>query len=478
MSSQFHKDPGIDRALRHSVRDGMAYSVAAGGGETYFSAFALFLRATAPQVALLAALPPLIGAFAQVLSAWAGRLVPRKTLILAGAGIQAALWLAILALALTFSEHAVALLLVLLTLFHGAANLAVPQWTSLMRDLVSDRRRGRYFGHRTRLTTMSSFAALLVCGLVLHGFDTAGRTALGFTTVFVIAFLARAVSVYHLAFLTEPEEAASPPQMRVRQWWNDLHASGAVKFSVYFMLMNLSVAVASPFFAVYMLRDLEFTYLQFMLNTGMSVMVQFLTLNTWGRVADVYGNRLILIVTSMSIPLVPVLWTVSDNFWYLLLTQCVTGLSWGGFSLSAGNILFELLPRTQRVAYLAFHHIAAAGAIFVGAMLGALLATRLPSVATFLGEAGHASNLLSIFVVSAAARLAVAAFGARRVPELRRPRRTLAPHALVLRITGFNAFVGLVYELIGGGEKSAESRKRGSAEPETEPRRPSRRGTR
>src|SRR5690606_7825598 len=65
-AGQFSKDPAIDRALRHSVRDGMAYSVAAGGGETYFSAFALFFGATAPQVALLTALPPFIGSLAQI----------------------------------------------------------------------------------------------------------------------------------------------------------------------------------------------------------------------------------------------------------------------------------------------------------------------------------------------------------------------------------------------------------------------------
>ena len=43
-AGQFSKDPVVDKALRHSVRDGMAYSVQVGAGETYFSAFALFLR--------------------------------------------------------------------------------------------------------------------------------------------------------------------------------------------------------------------------------------------------------------------------------------------------------------------------------------------------------------------------------------------------------------------------------------------------
>lgn len=95
---------------------------------------------------------------------------------------------------------------------------------------------GRYFGHRTRLTTMTSFVA-------------------------------RAVSVYHLRFLTEPASTASVPDLHIRVWLTDLRASGALTFSTYFMLMNFGVAIASPLLAVYMLRDLEFSYLQFCLSS-------------------------------------------------------------------------------------------------------------------------------------------------------------------------------------------------------------------
>jgi MFS family permease len=451
MSAQFDRNPRIDRALRHSVRDGMAYSVAAGGGETYFSAFALFLKATAPQVALLTTLPPLIGSFAQLLSAWAGQLLGRRFLILAGAGLQAASWLLILCLPLLPAAHAISALLLVLTLYYGAANLSAPQWTSLMRDLVPGRRRGRYFGHRTRWTTITSFIALFVCGLILHSFDSLGLTVLGFVAIFVVAFVARSISVYHLTYLVEPESAGKAPEIGMRQWLDSLHSSGAVHFSGYFMLMNLSVAIASPFFAVYVLRDLGFSYLEFMFYAGTSVLVQFLTLSQWGRLADVFGNRLILTVTSVSIPIVPALWLLGSEFWYLLLIQCLAGVSWGGFSLSAGNILFEMLPRTQRVAYVAFHNVAAAAAVFVGAMLGAALAAWLPAGQALFGAPGQSSKLLYLFGISAVARGLVAALGLRQVPQLSRPRRTLSAPALVLRITGFSAFLGLWYELIGDG---------------------------
>src|SRR5690606_29390203 len=127
--ARYAKDPVVDRALRHSVRDGMAFSVSAGGGETYFSAFALFLGATAPQVALLTTLPPLIGSLAQLVSAWAGRYASRKRLVLVGAGLQAFTWLPLVTLPYLFAEHAVAVLLALFVLYQAGGNFAAPQWT-------------------------------------------------------------------------------------------------------------------------------------------------------------------------------------------------------------------------------------------------------------------------------------------------------------------------------------------------------------
>ena len=448
MRSKFSKDPLVDRSLRHSIRDGVAFSVQVGAGETYFSAFALFLRATAPQVALLSTLPLLLGSLAQLFSAWLGRFAGRRRLVLTGCTLQAALWLPILLAPRLFDQQAIIALLVLLVLYHSAHNLSAPQWTSIMRDLVSERRRGRYFGHRTRLTTITTFASLVIAGLILHTFDTSGRTYAGFAIIFLIAFMARAVSVYHLSYLHEPMSEA-PPDMHISHWWASLVRTGAVSFSTYFALMNAAVGVSAPFFAVYMLRDLKLSYLAFMVLTGTSVFTQFLTLTTWGRIADIYGNRLILLVTSMTLPVVPLLWLVTDNFWYLTACQAVSGFSWSGFTLASGNLLYELVPRSRRAAYVAFHNVGTSSGVFCGAMLGAALVLILPARSVLVSDSGIASNLLYLFALSGLLRAVIAAFLARRVREIRKPRKNISAPALVLRITGFSAMLDLLYDFIG-----------------------------
>jgi MFS family permease len=165
-----------------------------------------------------------------------------------------------------------------------------------------------------------------------------------------------------------------------------------------------------------------------------------------------------LIVTSVALPIVPAIWILSDDFWALLLFQVLSGLSWSGFTLSAGNLLYELVPQTRRAAYVAFHNVGTAAGVFAGAMLGALLEVLLPARGVLFGESTALSSLLYLFVISGVARAIIAALLARRVRELRKPRRALSAPALVLRVTGLNAMVGFIYDFIGRPPNEGEER--------------------
>ena len=111
MAYRYSRDPEVERSLRYSVRDGVAWSLMYGAGESYLQAFAIFLKATTAQITLLSALPSLLGSIAQLASAWvAGRAIRRKSLIFAGVSLQSLAWLPIIALAFLPSDYSVALL--------------------------------------------------------------------------------------------------------------------------------------------------------------------------------------------------------------------------------------------------------------------------------------------------------------------------------------------------------------------------------
>lgn len=452
------RDPEVDRSLKHSLKDAAAFATMTGVGETYLSAFALFLKATTPQIGLLASLPPLLASFVQLFSAWLGRVTgQRKKIVVFGAALQACAWIPVLLLPILFPDHAVPYLIACVVLYHSGAHLVAPQWSSLMGDLVPQRRRGRFFGLRTRIVSLTTFAALMAGGVLLHFFSRGGKPLTGFIVLFCAAGLARLISVYHLSRMKDVGGNVAALEVPVGLgWWTRLRQSNAVRFSVFFALMQFGVAIASPFFTVYMLRDLQFSYLQFTLNSGAAIFTQFLTLSQWGRISDVFGNRRVLTVTGLFIPLMPILWTLSTNMWYLIAIQALSGFSWAGFTLAAGNFVYDLIAPHRRATYLAVHNVLANVGIFAGAILGGYLGLILPSSMEIFGTTySWLSPLYGVFIVSTVVRAAVVMWLVPKLREVRNVRPITIPQ-VIFRVTRINALAGVFFEIVGSRPRTTD----------------------
>ncbi len=442
----------MDRSLRHSLLDGVFFSAMVGGAEGYFSAFAVFLKATTAQIAILASLPPLLASFMQLVSAWLGRRTGRrKPIIVYGALLQAVTLFPLALLPGLIPAYAVPLLILCAIVYFSGPNLGSPQWSSLMGDLVPAARRGRFFALRTRLSSIASFSALICAGLTLQTSDHLGFTYFGFVSVFLVGAGLRFTSAWHLHRIHDPGggRVAALEAPWHSDLWQGLRATGLLPFSTFHAAMQLAVAMASPFFTLYMLRDLGFSYLEFTINTATSVLVQFLTLNRWGRLSDLFGNRLILVTTGVMIPFLPSLWLVSTNYFYLLGVQAVSGLAWAGFTLCASNFVFDLTPPERRATLMAVHNVLAASAVFVGAVIGGWLGTHLPTSLTLDGHQIHwLTPLYGVFAVSTLCRLAVAGAFLPRLKEVRRA-RPMSMSGLIFRVTRLHPVSGMIFEIVG-----------------------------
>lgn len=452
---RFSKDPRIEQSLRRSVRDGVAYSVMVGAGEHYLSAYALFLKASAAQISWLAAFPSLIGSFAQLFSAWlASRIGKRKGIILFGVVLQTLMWLPIVWLPFFFPAQAVPVLILCVAIYYAGNHLSAPVWNSLMGDLVPERRRGRFFARRTRLMSMMNFLAIVGAGLLLHEFEAEEKVRLGFMLIFTFAALARIYSATQLAGMHDPEHVPGTIDWpALPGLWTKLRGSDCVRFSFFFAAMQFAAAIAAPFFAVYMLRDLGFSYLQYMAGTALAVLAQFGSLRMWGRLGDIFGNRVILTVTGSVIPFFPVMWLISPHFAYVVALQMFGGLFWAGFSLSASNYLYDSVSPERRAAYSAVHNVFTSMAIFAGALLGGFLSLVVPENLTLFGQTWHwSSSLWGVLVVSSLARGVVAMSLAPAIREVRDVRR-LTPAGLMLRIARFNALAEFFFDRLASARR-------------------------
>lgn len=443
----FSKDPQIEKSLRHSLHDGVSYSIMVGVSETYFSAYAILLKASTQQIGLLAALPPLLASFTQLFAVWLShRTGKRKNIIVAGALIQVFALMMVASLPGLFPAWSFPVLIGSVILYFIGPNLGAPLWASLMGSIVPEGIRGRFFGLRTRLSSISSFLSLLAAGAILQAFASLGSPLLGFVSIFVIGMVARCYSAYHLKQKHEPMVLPNLEPDRFVSWSFLKQHPNFLRFSMFFCCMQFAVAVSGPFVVVYLLRDLHFNYMELTLNTGASVLMQFVVLNRWGRLGDLFGNRIILRVTGFAIPFIPLLWTFSSNYYYLLVLQLFSGLIWSGYSLSASNFLFDLTPSHRRAGMMSIHNVVAGIAVFIGASLGGYIATVAPREIHLPGfEPMAISAFMTVFVISAIIRFAVAGAFLPRIQEVRSVKR-MTYQGLIFRITRFSPISGVNFE--------------------------------
>lgn len=441
-------------SLTASVRDGVSHAVMMGAGETYLGAFGIFLQATTLQVGLLATLPQLFGAVMQWVSAQAlDRLRNRRFVLVAGATFQALLWFPVAMLPFYFGrgETPVFWLAFLLLLYHGTGNFLAPVWNSLIGDLVPPAARGRFFGNRNRLTGMSTFVALLSGGIVLSLSQHSGNERFGFMIIFAAALLARLISAHWLSRYENPELAFSPDQVfTFRQFIRRSPQSNFAKFVFFVSAINFGVAFSAPYFALYMLRDLRFTYVQFTAVTAVAVIAQFLTFRYWGELSDQFGNKKILNLCGIGVGILPLLWLFSSSFPYLAAIQVFSGLMWAGFSLATANFIFDAVTPPKRARCVAYYGLVNGFCVFAGSMAGGFAAGHLPETFFLWGWAWRpASSLPAIFLISGVVRLFASGLFLRKFKEVR-PVEPICNRDLIFRVSHLKPIAGATFSLFTG----------------------------
>ena len=399
-----------ERSRRCGIREGAFQAIMVGGGENYLSAFALLLHASAFQIGLLSALPQLVGTWAQLFSVKVlNRFHHRKALILVGAAGQALVWLPLLALPLVFPVRAPWLLIACAVAYVAMGHFAIPAWNSLITDLVDPDQRGAYFGHRARVMTIANFFALCGAGLLLHAAEEWEKPWAGFVIVFLLAAAARAVSTAYLARIEESSESVTrEAEFRLLAFLRRERGSNFARFLVFSGLMHVSVLIAGPYFVVYLLNQLHFTYLQYTAWLAAGILGQFLTLKPWGLLGDRYGNKRVLKVTGLLVPFLPMLYVISPEFYYLIGVNFAGGVIWAGLSLGLQNYVFDAVQPEDRAKGVAVWNAVNALGWFLGAMIGSWLAAIVPSELALLGwHLSLVSNLPFVFFISGVCRLIV-----------------------------------------------------------------------
>jgi MFS family permease len=400
----------IRSSLKYSFLDGIFYSIMFGFGDAYINPFAIELNATSQQIGLLSSIPGLASSVSQYYAAEVTKKFGRKKTILLFVFLHAIMWLPILLIPWIFKSNRMFWLILFFTLYSIFGTIATPAWASIMSQYIPRLKRGKYFGFRTRWTGSVSLVSTFIAGIFLY--LNKKNLILTFTILFFVAMVCRFFSWYYLSKMYEPKVLEHKEQeFCFRDFISRAKESNFVKFVIYVSLTSFAVYLGSPFFNMYILRELKFSYLHFVIITVTVNLFTLLTLTTWGKHADKVGNLSVIKLCGFIISFLPILWIFSASKIYLILVNALAGFAWAGFNLSVSNFIFDAVTPPKRVRCISYFSLLNGLGICLGALIGGFLIPFLPKI--------KGSQLLTIFLVSGILRFFVWTYFIRTIKEVR-----------------------------------------------------------
>ncbi|HOU92528.1 MAG TPA: hypothetical protein PLU22_15855 [Polyangiaceae bacterium] len=407
-----HRIGGVDvgdectrRALVTSTWDGVFATVMVAVMETFGVAGAVALGVPSVPIALLAPLPVWLGTLAQL--ALRGRVAgrPRRPWVVGAVRTQASM---LLLLALTGWAPAgwAPPLYVVVFVLYGASNAAVGHlWMSWLSDVCPEGVLGRHMAWRSGIFACVQFATGITAGFVARGFRSDTAPWAVYAIAFLVAGLARFVSAGFLARQYEPPPIAAPPAPEPFR-----PSLALARFARAVALLNGSALLAGPFFAVWFLRDLRFSYLTFAIGGGCTVTGALVANRFVGHLADAHGAARVLRAGALAAALVPLPYLFVDGAWGVWLANFYSGMAWTTVNVTAFKYLAQVTRGGADRSGFVYANLWLTSANLGLGVLGGVIAPHLPVL--------FAWPLQTLFLASGVLRLAVVALLFTRLVEL------------------------------------------------------------
>jgi len=326
------------------------------------SNFLLQLGASSVEIGIFSAIPMVVNLLQPLGAYIADRTTSRHWYNLFVFGVSRLLWL-VLAVAIVWgSQHQdlhqlLQWTLVTVVAASVLAAFANSSWFSWMAAVVPQRLRGRYFGFRNSAVSLITLLGVPLMGLGVSTWD--GGPILGYGIVLFVGVWAGMISLGCQFFMVDVN-----PQVYKKDAENDrlsdkkekqitdfvpsaLKDSNFLMFILYFSVWTFAVNLSAPFFNIYLLKNLSLDVSLVTIYSSLGSGANLLLLMFWGKLADRWGNRPLLIAVGLVVALTPLLWLGTGNYpfalWvWLPLLHLLGGTTLGAIGLCTNNIQMEI----------------------------------------------------------------------------------------------------------------------------------------
>ncbi len=407
------------KARRYSIKEGIFSSAKISFGDNFISPFAIAVKSSNSLVAMLSSISGLLGPLTQLFSSRLLEKHSRKKIILKSVLFESLIWLPLITIALLFylefiTEVLPFFLLLVFGFYIIFVNIGKPAWFSWMGDIVGEKYRGKWFSKRSLITGFVSISLAIFASFFLDFFKEKNWTMFGFICLFSLALICRLISRKIFKKKYEPKiKIKKGYYFSFSEFITKAPKNNFGRFSIFRAAFAFTCSISSSLLAVYLLRNLNFSYIYYMIITLSGAAFSLLVLELWGKFADKYGNYMVLGITSIILPIIPILWILSPSPIYLILVPSIIGgVSWAGFHLSAGNFIYDNVSKTKRGLAVSYHNMLNGIGIFLGAGLGALLIKFLPG--------NLIEPIFLIFIIGSIGRMIIIFWWIPKIKEIRK----------------------------------------------------------
>jgi len=367
------------QTVKLSHIEGGLYALMVASTESFLFYYAVKQNVNSTQLALLTCLPLLMGALSQTI---VPKIVSEKHLGESVVWTMLVQILGILGILYSVAINYQFKLLLFFACIHFVGGLAsTPLWIDWAAKIIPKRNFRKYIARRSSYTwylILFFYVTLALLGQYTTWFKL--------VYIFIIGAFARVFSVFLQMFIIRGDfsrKIKASCIVKVNHPSKNLGLEMPFElkkyiwtFIIFTGLFRLAVQVSGPFFVPYMINDLHLSMAHYVILSSIPYFGRALYFNRWakagrGRCAF-YGIEL----TMLYISFIPILWTFSRSYYYLLATEIIAGVAWGGFELNQVLMIQNFIHKGQSESSRIFLGIHMALTNFfgvLGALIGALL---------------------------------------------------------------------------------------------------------
>ncbi|MBI2631571.1 MFS transporter [Candidatus Pacearchaeota archaeon] len=366
------------RALKISIKEGSASGFSDSIGSTYIVPFVKELNGGAIHVGILSAVSGLIAPIAQFFGNNLMEKYSRKRIVSRFTLIQGLLWIPIAILGFLFWKnialsYLIPALIILYVLLAATGGIVFPALFSWMGDLIQEKSKGSYFGKRNRIISIVSLIALVFAAISLSILKNIILPIILLSLFFIIAFISKYISYKLIKKQYEPKfRLKGGYYFSLWAFINRFDNYG--KFTIYHAFFNFAIMIASPFFAIYMLEELNLNYIIYTIVTMSSSVFYLLFTPLVGKFSDRYGNKKLLHLSTFLFSINPLLWIfIKSPIILILVPQLLVGLANAALVIGVTNFTYDSVSAKHRGLCVAYFNILTGIGIFIGSLLGGFL---------------------------------------------------------------------------------------------------------